>query len=70
MAPTTPDDHRDGPCAAAPNGTPQAPAHPAQKAHAPRLDQHGDAGGETPAEPADDTRQGKNPEAPTPDEGA
>jgi hypothetical protein len=70
MPQTTPDDHGDDPSAAPPNGTPQTPGHPAKKAHPPRLDQHGDAGGDTPTDPADVARHGKNPEAPTPDEGA
>lgn len=70
MPQTTPDDHGDEPSAAPPNGTLQAPGHRARKARPPRLDQHGQAGGDTPADPANDARHGKNLEAPIPDEGA
>lgn len=65
MARNTTDDHDNSPPAAPHNGTPQVPGVPAEKVHAPGLDQHGEAGEDTmPRDPP-----GHETEASTPEQG-
>lgn len=66
MPRSTTDDHEDKPSTPLRDGAPDAPA----KAHAPRLDQHGEAEPDSTTGPDKNPRRDKNPETSASDEGA